>query len=147
VPRALLALLLALFAGSLAAADAAVSVEVPAGKAKNIRLRNLPVGAAMAVRIASTGRLLVALVSARQLRSPEPGAAPLFRATVERNITFKVTIRESGDYFLILSNRGGTESLEVQTEIRAVGAPRRPAPPDYSPRPEKASVSPRFSSI
>ena len=40
MPRALLAALL-LFAGVAAAADAAVSVEVPAGKSKNIRLRNL----------------------------------------------------------------------------------------------------------
>jgi hypothetical protein len=131
----------------LAAADAAVSLEVPAGKSKNIRLRNLPAGGAMAVRIVSSGKLLVALVSAKQLRSPEAGSAPLFRAVVERTITFKVMIPESGDYFLLLSNRGGAEALEVQAEIRAIGAPRRPAPRDYSPRPEKASMSPALSSM
>ena len=147
MPRALLALALALCAGVASAADAAVSVEVPAGKAKNIRLRNLPAGATMAVRIVTTGKLLVALVSANQLRSPEPGSAPLFRGVVERRITFRVSIRERGDYFLVLSNRGGAEPLEVQAEIHAVGAPRPPAPRDYSPRPEKASMSPRFSSI
>jgi hypothetical protein len=147
VPRALLAALLVTLAGSVAAADAALSVEVPAGKAKNIRLRNLPAGAAMAVRILTTGRLLVALVSANQLRSPQPGSAPLFRGVVERRITFRVSIPERGDYFLVLSNRGGAEPLEVQAEIRAVGAQRPPAPKDYSPRPEKASMSPRLSSI
>ena len=66
---------------------------------------------------------------------------------VERRITFRVSIRERGDYFLVLSNRGGAEALEVQAEIRAVGAPPRRQPRDYSPRPEKASMSPRFSSI
>ena len=131
----------------VAAADAALSVEVPAGKSKNIRLRNLPAGGAMAVRIVSSGKLLVALLSERQLKSPQAGSTPLFRGVVERRITFKVAIPESGDYFLVLSNRGGAETLEVQAEIRAVGAPRRPAPRDYSPRPEKASMSPRFSSI
>jgi hypothetical protein len=146
VPRALLAALLLFATGAASAADAAVTVEVPAGKAKNIRLRNLPAGA-MAVRIVSSGKLLVALVSANQLRSPQPGSAPLFRGMVERRITFKVAIPESGDYFLVLSNRGGAEALEVQAEIRAVAAPRKPAPRDYSPRPEKASMSPRFSSI
>jgi hypothetical protein len=147
VPRALLAALLLFATGAASAADAAVTVEVPAGKAKNIRLRNLPAGAAMAVRIVSSGNLLVALVSANQLRSPQPGSAPLFRGMVERRITFKVAIPERGDYFLLLSNRCGAEALEVQAEIRAVAAPRKPAPRDYSPRPEKASMSPRFSSI
>ena len=141
MPRALLAALAALFAGSVAAADAAVSVEVPAGKAKNIRLRNLPAGAAMAVRIVSSGKVLVALVSAKELGSP------LFRGVVERRLTFRVSIPERGDYFLVLSNRGGAEALEVQAEIRAVAAPRAPPQRDYSPRPEKASMSPRFSSI
>ena len=95
----------------------------------------------MAVRIVSSGKLLVALVSASQLRAPQPGSAPLFRGVVERRIAFKVAIPESGDYFLVLSNRGGAEALEVQAEIRAVGALRKPAPRDYSPRPEKAGIS------
>ena len=140
MPRALLAALLLLIAGSAAAADAAVSTEIAAGKAKNIRLRNLPSGATMAVRIVSTGKLLVALVSAKDLRTV------LFRGAVERRVTFRVSIPESGDYLLVLSNRGGAEALEVQAEIRALAKPR-PAPRDYSPRPEKASMSPRFSSI
>jgi hypothetical protein len=147
VPRALLVILLLLLVNPVVAADASVSIEVPAGKSKNIRLRNLPAGGAMAVRIISSGKLLVALLSEKQLKSPQPEATPLFRGVVERRITFKVSIPESGDYFLVLSNRGGTELLEVQAEIRAVAAPRRPAPRDYSPRPEKASMSPRFSSI
>jgi hypothetical protein len=111
------------------AADAALSLEVPAGKSKNIRLRNLPAGGAMAVRIISSGKLLVALISERQLKSPQPGALPLFRGVVERRIAFRVTIPEGGDYFLVLSNRGGAEALEVQAEIRAErGAQPKPAP-------------------
>jgi hypothetical protein len=146
MPRALLAALLLLIAGSAAAADAALSIEIGAGKAKNIRLRNLPRGATMAVRIVTSGKLLVGLVSERQLRAPKPGSMPLFRGMVERQVTFRVSIPDSGDYFLVLSNRGGTTALEVQAEIRAV-AGAKPAPRDYSPRPEKASMSPRFSSI
>ena len=146
MPRALLAALVFALAGSVAAADAALSVEVPAGKAKNIRLRSLPRGATMAVRIVTSGKLLVALVGERQLRAPEPGATALFRGLVERRITFRVTIPENGDYFLVLSNRGGTETLEVQAEIRAVATSPTPKR-DYSPRPEKASMSPRDSSI
>jgi hypothetical protein len=110
----------------VAAADAAVSLEVPAGKAKNVRLRNLPAGAAMAIRIVSSGKLLVAVVSAKQLRSPEAGSAPLFRAVVERRLAFKVVVPEGGDYFLLLSNRGGADALEVQAEIRVERGERKP---------------------
>jgi hypothetical protein len=147
VPRALLAGLLVLFAGGAFGADAAFSVEVAAGKAKNVRLRNVPGGATMAVRIVTTGKLLVALVSAQQLSEPKPGAAPLFRALVERQMAFRVAIPERGDYFLVLSNRRGTEALQVQAEIRAIAAKPAPPPRDYSPRPEKASMSPSDSSI
>ena len=110
------------------AADMAMSFDVPAGQAKNIRLKNLSRGAAMAVRIVSSGKLLVALVSEGQLKSPQPGRGPLFRAVVERSITFRVEIPESGDYFLVLSNRGGDETRAVQAEIRAQSAPRKPPP-------------------
>lgn len=137
MPRALLAALLLLLAGIVAAADAALSVEVPAGKAKNIRLRNLPAGATMAVRITTTGRVLVAFVAERALRAPQPGSLPLFRGVVERRLAFRVSIPESGNYFLVLSNRGGGSPLEVQAEIRAVARPNpKPAPR----RDERASL-------
>lgn len=131
MPRALLAALLLTIAVSAAAADAAISVEIAAGKAKNIRLRSLPGGATMAVRITTTRRVLVALVAERDLRTPQPGSLPLFRGVVERRLAFRVTIPESGNYFLVLSNRGGAEPLEVQAEIRAL---TRPKP---APRPEE----------
>ena len=132
LPRALLAALALLTSLSVAAADAAVAVEVPAGKAKNIRLRNLPAGATMAVRITTTGKVLVALLKADK--------QPLFRGAVERRLTFRVSIPERGDYFLALSNRGGAEALEVQAEIRAVPAAKPTPPRDYSPRPDKAGL-------
>jgi hypothetical protein len=63
------------------------------------------------------------------VRSPEPGRAPLFRAVVEHTISFRVEIPESGDYYLVLSNRGGAETRAVQAEIRAQSAPApKPAP-------------------
>ena len=126
--RALLAALL-LFSSAVLSADAAFSVEVPAGKARTVRLRNLPAGTAMAVRVVSSGKLLIALVSEKQVRSREPdGAAPMFRAVVERSLTFKVTIPETGNYFLVLSNRGGSRALSVQAQVRALAPARKPAP-------------------
>jgi hypothetical protein len=149
VPGALLAAALLLAAAPLAAQEAAVSTEVAPGKSKTVRLRSVPQGAHIAVRVITSGRLLVALVGVKQLKQPSPQSKPVFRAAVQDKLTFRVTIPEADDYLLVLNNRAGGETLNVQVEIRAVGARRKPpAPPrDYSPRPEKASISPSASSI
>ena len=146
MPRALLAALLLFLAGPAAAAEAGLAVQVPAGESKSIRLRNLPLGAVLIVRVIASGKLPVALVSATELRSSTPRA--LFRAVIDRKLSFKVTIPESGDYFLVLNNRRGAEALDVETDIRAERGRVKPAPPpDYSPRPEKARRSPSESSM
>ena len=138
------ALLAALFlvAGPALAAEAAATVEVPAGQTRTIRLRAVPAGSVMAIRIEADGRVLVALVAAKQLKNP--GAAPkaLFRAAVERKLTFRVSIQERDDYYLVLNNRRGTEARIVEAEIRSTRRAPKPSPPPYSPRPEKASWSP-----
>jgi hypothetical protein len=147
VPRAvLIALVLALAAAPRlgAGAQAGVSVDVPARETKTIRLRSLPQGTRIAVRIVSTGKLLVALVGGRQLKTTEGRPRSVFRGVVDTRLTFKVVIPESDDYYLVLNNRRGSEPLSVEADIRAERAPRKPAAPkDYSPRPEKASWSPR----
>lgn len=119
-------------------------MEVPAGQSKHIRLRNLPSGAVLAVRIASTGRVLVALVGGKQLRGKKDGPKPVFRGAVERKLSFKVTIPEADDYYLVFNNRRGSEALSVEAEIRAVRG--RAHPPKErerrSPGPDKAGRSP-----
>ena len=87
----------------------------------------------MAVAIQSSGKLAVALVSEKQIKAPQAGASPLFRGALERKLAFRVTIPEPGDYYLVLSNRGGAELLEVRAEIRTVGAPKKPAPAPAEP--------------
>jgi len=111
---------------------------VPAGQSKSIRIRSLPAGTQIAVRITTSGRLLVALVGMKQFK--EPGAKPLFRGAVQDKLSFRVSVPDTDDYLLVLNNRGGKEALNVEAEIRAVRARPRPAPKDYSPRPEKASL-------
>jgi hypothetical protein len=144
MPRALVVALLTFLAGPAAAAEAGVSVEIPPGELKTIRLRNIPLGTTVAVRIVSSGRLLVALVGGRQLK-PAAGAKAktVFRGMVEGTLSFKVTIPEKDDYYLVLNNRRGTKALSVEADIRAEPGRRKRAPTDYSGRPEKASWSPR----
>jgi hypothetical protein len=110
---------------------------VPAGQAKSIRLRGVPAGALITVRIATSGKLLVALVGMKQLKEPKPDSKPLFRGVVQEKLSFRITAPEGDDYVLVLNNRAGKETLSVETEIRVVRTrPKRP--PAHEPRPEKA---------
>jgi len=112
-----------------AGGTAQVSVEVPAGKTRTVRLRNLPRGTVIGVAIVAAGELRIALVSATQLKSPKPEA--LFRGALERRLSFRVVIPESSDYYLVLDNRRGTDPVKTTATIRAqTGAaePSRPRP-------------------
>jgi hypothetical protein len=140
VPRALLTALLALggaallFAGAprAGAATAQVTLEVPAGKLKSVRLRHLPRGAQLAFAISSNGRLGIALVSKTQLESGK--AKALFRASFAHKFSFKVAIPASDDYYLVLDNRRGERAVTVTATVEAEAgkkkAPDAPSPPE-----------------
>lgn len=100
-----------------AATTAQVTVEVPEGKTRTIRLRKLPRGAVIGVSVAASGRLHVALVSALQLKSERPEA--LFRAALDRRLSFRVVIPESSDYYLVLDNRRGDAPVKTTATVRA----------------------------
>jgi hypothetical protein len=127
-PVLCLALALALAARPAAAATVQVTLEVPQGKAKSVRLRKLPRGALLGIAISASGRIGVALVYAKHLIEKKPRA--LFRAVLERRVSFKVAIPESGDYYLVLDNRRGTAPVSVVSTIQAVRGGKRPSAPD-----------------
>jgi len=144
VLRALLAALLFVVAAPGAASDAAVGTEVPAGQSKSLRLRNLPQGAVLTVAIVTSGRLLVALVGAKELKRSRSKAKTVFRGAVDRKLAFRITIPEADDYYLVLNNRKGTETLTVEAQIRAVRGTARPKP---APDPERTSPAPGKASL
>jgi hypothetical protein len=108
-----------------------VSIEIPAGKTKTVRLRNLPRGTQVTVRIDASGKLVVALVSGLQLRSPRPEA--LFRGALDRRMSFKVVIPEPSDYYLVLDNRRASEAVKARATIRAVREATKPRAPPANP--------------
>lgn len=127
------------------AAAAQVSVEVPEGKTKTVRLRKLPRGAVVGVAIVASGKLRIALVSAIQLKSKKPEA--LFRGALERRLSFRVVIPESSDYYLVLDNRRGTGPVKTTATISAqkgAAKPSIPAPAkDGKMKETRAAVPPR----
>ena len=112
-----------------AAAAAQVTFEVPQGKTKSMRLRNLASGMVMSIALRANGSLLVALVGAHELKASPKNPETLFRGAVERAMSFQVSIPRSGDYYLVLNNRRGSEPLKVQVTIRTERAKKPAAPP------------------
>lgn len=110
-----------------AAGTAQVSIEIPAGKTKTVRLRNLPRGTHVTVRIDAGGKLGVALISGAQLKSRTPEA--LFRGVLDRRMTFQVAIPVSGHYFLILDNRRGSAAIKARATIQVERESTRPSAP------------------
>jgi hypothetical protein len=143
MPGAVLAALLLVAAAPTIAAEAAVAAEIQAGQARTIRIRGLALGTAVGVRINSSGRVLVSFLGMKHLKAPSNDSKPLFRGVVQERMSFRVVVPEADDYVLILSNRSGKETVKVEAEIQAVRRRPKSPPKDYSPRPEKASWSPR----
>lgn len=124
------ALFLACAEAPAATAAAQVSIEVPGGKTRTVRLRNLPRGTGVAIRVVAEGKLQIALISAVQLKSKKPEA--LFRAALDRSISFQVTLPEAGDYYLVLDNRRGAEPVKARATIQVEKKPTAPAPAEPS---------------
>ncbi len=125
------AFLLAIFLGmlwpsaALAESSAAFNVDIPPGKWKSLRLRNLPKDAVVAVQVVSSGEITVALVDSRdyeRFSETSRPLRPLFVGRSEKRLAFSVSIPVKGDCFLILDNRSGQQQRSVTAAIRAAPA-------------------------
>lgn len=132
-------LLLALSLGLLAsaepghAAEAAMSVELPAKKWKAVRLRNLPKNAVMAVAVQSSGSIAVSLLNETDYRRFPRVQDPVFLGTVSRSLSFTIVVPNAGNYYLVLDNRSSGEVQKVKFVIRAqrgrAAPPQKQVPP------------------
>jgi hypothetical protein len=120
------------------AAKAQVNSKVPAGQWKAVRLKNLPEGASLKVRVAANGSLVVILVHEAELKRYPLPVSPVFQGTLERTLSFGVVIPDFGNYYVILDNRRGTEERRARILIQAT-APKSSGNPakDSSARKEK----------
>jgi hypothetical protein len=106
--------------GSVAqAAKAQVNSKVPAGKWKAVRLKNLPEGASLKVRVAANGSLIVILVHESELKRYPSPISPAFQGTLDRTLSFSVVIPDSGDYYIIFDNRRADDERRVRILIEA----------------------------
>jgi hypothetical protein len=110
-----------------------MSVDLPGGKHKAVRLRNLPKGAIMAVAVQTSGPIAISLISELDYRRFPKLEDPVFLGTVERKLSFTVTIPASGTFYLVLDNRRADEARKVKFLIRAQ---RGPSPEGTRPGPD-----------
>ena len=121
-----------LLAGLSALADAQVkavslSVQVPPGKWKAVRLPALPKDAVVGVRAQTSGEVMLAFLDAEDYKRFPAPARPLFNGRVEKRIALALRMPAAGDYFVVLDNRLGGEPQTVAVRIQAArGTPRNP---------------------
>ncbi len=102
-----------------------LSMEVPSGKVKTLRLRNLPQNAAVAVQVRTSGEVMVAFLDTADFKRFPQVVRPLFTGRVEKQILFSLKMPEAGDYYVVLDNRLGQEPRKVTLTIRAArGQPK-----------------------
>jgi hypothetical protein len=129
----LLAALLALLAAGAFAAEAELSAEVPAEKWRALRLKGLTQGAALRVRVETSGPIRVVLAREDEAQRFPKGLKATFSGSTERSLSFSVSIPATGTYYVILDNRKGDAMREVRLFVEALPA-RRPQPKP-KPRP------------
>ena len=95
-----------------------VNIDVPSGQWKAARLKNLPKGATLAVRVESSGDVIVAILDSTSKGEPDT-SRPLFTGKVEKRLSFSVTVSEAGDHYLVVDNRRGSESRDVKVTVQA----------------------------
>jgi len=129
------------------AAEAAMSVEVPPGQYRALRLKNLPKDVLVAVAIQVPDKLATALVSELDYRRYPKAEDPVFAGTVDKHLSFTVTIPQTGHYFLVFDNRQGASAQKVKFVVRAErkqAQQRNPQQPAPSPPPAPGGKRDQF---
>ncbi len=137
-------LLGAVVAGVLPAAawaqqnQARLTAEVPPGKFKTLRLRNVPAEAQVALAVKSSSRIVLSVLNEEDARRFPQVQEAILTAPVEQAMSFAVTIPTAGNYYVVFDNTKGTETAKVQMALRAArGArPQTPGSPTPAPEPE-----------
>jgi hypothetical protein len=128
-------------------AQANLATEVPAGQRRQLRIRNVPQDARLAIAARASARIALSLVTeADANRLPEPGE-PLFSAPLERTLSFSVSIPASGTYVLVLDNTKGETPSQVRILVRASRGDGAPATPPQPRPPDADPGAPRLRSI
>lgn len=91
---------------------------MPPGRWKSLRLRNVSAHATVAVKVATSGEIGVALVNADDYRRFPAAERPLFSGRADDELSFSVKTPAVGSYFVVFDNRGGDALRAVTVAVR-----------------------------
>lgn len=126
-----LAALLVFVGIAVFAAEVELTAEVPAEKWRALRLKGLPQGASLAVRVETTGPIRVILAREDEAQRFPQGLKAAFTGSTDRRLSFRISVPVAGTYYVILDNRKGDAQRDVKVYVEALPArkpPPRPAP-------------------
>ena len=113
------------------AAEAALTIEVPAGQSKVARLRSLPKDATVQIGVTAGQPITIALVAQTDLTRDGSAAQAVFKGKVERTLAFAVRVPKSDHYLVVLDNHSGAQAAPLTLTLKASGA--QPPPSVSSP--------------
>ena len=101
--------------------------------------RAQPEAARVAIQAESgSGSVDLIFIHGEELKRFPAAVNPEFQGTVERKLSFSVTLSRKGDYYVILDNRRGSEPRKVRLLIRA----ERPKKPQSQDTPASPAPTP-----
>ena len=143
-----MALALLFFVSVLATAQVngpiTLSVDVPSGKWKTVRLHNVPTGVIVAVEVQTSRDVIVTFVDGTEYRRYPAVQRPLFSGRVEKHISFSVTTSAAGDYFVVFDNLSGREPRAVTVKVLASRG-KQPVPIQQDQQPHLSPIRQRHT--
>lgn len=99
--------------------DFELTVQVPPATWKTARLKRLVEGATLSVTVRGRGAVDISILDLNDYQSYPEATRPLFKGRSYDNLSFSVTIPESGNYYLVLDNKEQKNSVDLQLQIHA----------------------------
>ena len=100
--------------------SAQISIDVPAGKWKSVRLKNLPKNAAVRIDVKSDSAVTMSVMDEANYKRYPKVKRPLLQSRVINKFSFTVKIPASGHYYIVFDNTAGLR--EARLDVNIVGA-------------------------
>lgn len=97
--------------------SARVSIDVPAGKWKSVRLKNLPRNAAIKIEVKSDNAVTLSVMDEANYKRYPNIKRPLLQSRVINKFSFTVKIPASGHYYLVFDNSSGMREAKLDVTI------------------------------
>ncbi len=107
--------------------SAQLSIDVPAGKWKSVRLKNLPKNAAIRIEVQSDKAVTLSVMDEANYKRYPNIKRPLLQSRVINKFSFTVKIPVSGHYYVVFDNTAGVQ--EAKLDVTIVGASGRDSIP------------------